>query len=230
MTTVARGEFQPSASSIALTRTSISAALVGGEDLGEANRRRPPADRLRLQPGRAELLRQVVGVVDAGRVDDPGRRVEAVAVEAGGGLVQRDVVEDLGQRLLVEVAADDRHRVDRRRRRHAQAAQRRDQAAAGGVGERQVVDRGREDVRDLLRDQLLGRGHADVDRLREAADRGARLLAERRVRLVADDELVRLAAQLLHVPGEPGVGLDRDRVARAAASPSPVISGVNRSP
>jgi hypothetical protein len=37
--------------------------------------------------------------------------------------------------------------------------------------ERQVVDRGGEDVGDLLRDQLLGRGHADVDRLGKRADR-----------------------------------------------------------
>ena len=93
-------------------------------------------------PDGAELLRQVVRVVDAGRVDDPGRVVEAVAVEARGGLVQRLVVERLGERALLEVAADDRHRVDRRHRRHAQAAQRRDQASPRGVGQRQVVDRG----------------------------------------------------------------------------------------
>ena len=152
-------------------------------------------------------------MVDAGRVDDSGRGVEALAVEARRRLVQSLVVEGCGQRALLEVAADDRHRVDRGRRRHAQAAQRRDQPAARGVGEREIVDRGREDVRDLLRDQLLGRGHADVDRLGEAADRRARLLAERRVRLVADHELVRLARERVGVPREPGVGLDRDRIA-----------------
>ena len=81
------------------------------------------------------------------------------------------MVERCGERALLEVAADDRHRVDRRDRRNAQAAKRRDQPAARGVGERQVVDGGGEDVGDLLRDQLLGRGHADVDRLVEAADR-----------------------------------------------------------
>src|SRR5437764_827756 len=64
----------------------------------------------------------------------------------------------------------------------------------------------------LLRDQLLGRGHADVDRLRERADRGGRLLAERGVRLVADHELVRLAAERADVSREPGVRLDRQRV------------------
>ena len=152
-------------------------------------------------------------MVDAGRVDDPGRGVEALAVEARRGLVQSLVVEGCGQRALLEVAADDRHRVDRGGRGHAQAAQRCDQPAAGRVGEREVVDRRREDVRDLLRDQLLGRRHADVDRLREAADRRARLLTERRVRLVADHELIRLARERVGVPGEPGVRLDRDRIA-----------------
>ena len=194
------------------------AALVGGERLGEAHRRRPARDRLGLDPGRAELRREVVRVVDAGRVDDARRVVEAVAVHARGGLVQRLVVEGLGEDLLVEVAADDRHRVDRRDRRHAQVAQRRDQAAARGVLQRQVVDRGGEDVGDLLRDQLLGRGHPDVDGLREGADRGRGLLPERRVRLVADHELVRVAVDRVDVAREPGVGLDRERrLLRAAA-------------
>ena len=79
-------------------------------------------------------------MVDAGRVDDAGRVVEAFAVEARGGLVQRLVVEGLGQDLLVEIAADDRHRVDGRDRRHA------GRAARSGRGvrrlQRQVVDRG----------------------------------------------------------------------------------------
>ena len=170
---------------------SISPALVGGEDLGELDRRRPPADRLGLEPGGAELLRQVVRVVDARRVDDARRRVEAVAVQARRGLVQSRVVEHGGECALLEVAADDRDGVDRGGGRNAEVAQRRDQAAPGCVLQREVVDGGREDVRDLLRDQLLGRGHPDVDRVGEAADREARLLAERRVRLVGDDELVR---------------------------------------
>jgi hypothetical protein len=151
-------------------------------------------------------------VVDAGGVDDPRRLVEAVAVEARGRLVEGLVVERLRECALLEVAAHDRHLVDRRDGRNAQAAQRRDQAAAGGVGERQVVDRRGEDVRDLLRDQLLGRGHADVDRLRERANGRGGLLAERRVRLVCNHEVVRLAADVGLVAGEPCVGLDRERV------------------
>ena len=153
-----------------------------------------PETATALSPDGTELLRQVVRVVDSGGVDDARRVAEPVAVEAGGRLVQRLVVEHLGQLLLVEVAADDRHRVDRRDGRNAQAAKGGDQAAPRRVLQRQVVDRSREDVRDLLRDQLLGRGHPDVQRLGEAADRGARLLAERGVRLVADHELVRVAA------------------------------------
>jgi hypothetical protein len=113
-------------------------------------------------------------------------------VEARGGLVERLVVERRGERALLEVAAHDRHRVDRRDGRDAQAAERRDQPAARGVGQRQVVDGGGEDVGDLLRDQLLRGGHADVERVGEGPDRGGRLLAEGGVRLVADHELVRV--------------------------------------
>ena len=109
------------------------AALVGGERLGELDRGRAARDGLRLDAGRAELLGEVVGVVDAGGVDDPGRVVETVAVQARGGLVQCLVVEGLGQDLLVEVAADDRHGVDGRDGRDAQVAERRDEAAARGV-------------------------------------------------------------------------------------------------
>jgi hypothetical protein len=148
-------------------------------------------------------------VLDAGRVDDARRVVETVAVEARGGLVQGLVVEDGGQSALLEVTADDRHRRNRRGRRDAQTTQRRDQPAPRGVAERKLVDRGREDVRDLLRDQLLGRRHADVDRVREAADGEARLLAESRVRLVGDHEVIRVRVEILPVPREPGVGLHR---------------------
>ncbi len=47
-------------------------ALVGGERLGQLERRCLAADRLRLQARGAKLAREVVGVLDAGRVDDPG--------------------------------------------------------------------------------------------------------------------------------------------------------------
>ena len=151
-------------------------------------------------------------MIDTRRVDDPGGRPEPLAVEARGRLVERGVVEGGRQGALLEVAADDRHGVDRCRRRHPQAAERSDQATACRVGERQVVDRGREDVRHLLRDQLLRRRHADIDRLTERPDRGARLLAERRVGLVADHELVRTPGDVARVAGKPGVRLNRDRV------------------
>jgi hypothetical protein len=189
------------------------ASLVGRKRLGELERRRASADRLGLEPGGAELTREVVGVLHPRGVDDPGGVVEPVAVEARGCLVDQLVVEDLGQDLLVVVAADDRHRRDGCGRPHTKTANRRYQAPTGGVAERELVDRGREDVGDLLGDQLLGRRHADVDRLREAADGRARLLAQGGMRLVADDELVGGAAERADVPREPRVGLDRDRIA-----------------
>src|SRR6185436_14141602 len=46
----------------------------------------------------------------------------------------------------------------------------------------------------------------------EAADRLARLLAERSVRLVGDHELVRLGVQVAVMAREPGVGLDGDGI------------------
>jgi len=95
------------------------AALVRRERLRQLHGRRPAADGLRLQPGGAELLREVVRVLDACRIDDAGRRVEAVSVQGRGGLVERLVVEDFRQLAFVEVAADDRHRMDRRGRRDA---------------------------------------------------------------------------------------------------------------
>ena len=169
-------------------------------------------------------------MVDAGRVDDPRRVVEALAVQRRSRLVQHLAVEDGGERALVEVAADDRHGVDRRHRRDAQAAERGDQPAPGRVRQRKVVDRGGEDVGDLLRDQLLGRGHADVERLAEGADRRGGLLAERRVRLVADHELVGVARDVVGVAREPGVGLDRDRrLLLRTPSCAPRIASVKRS-
>ena len=173
------------------------AALVGSQRLGEPDGRRSARDGLRLEPDGAELLGQVVRVVDARGIDDAGCVVETLAIKRCGSLVQRLMIERLGQDLLVEVAADDRHLVDRRNRRDAQVAQRGDQPPARGILQRQIVDGRGEDVGDLFRDELLRRRHADVQRLRERADRGACLLAERRMRLVADHELVDVARDRL---------------------------------
>ena len=111
-------------------------ALVSRQRLGQFHRGSATADRLGLEPGGAEFLGEVVGVIDARRVDDPGRVVEAIAVEAGGRLVESRVVEHLSQCPLVEVAADDGDGVDRRDRWYAQAAKRRDQPAPGGILQR----------------------------------------------------------------------------------------------
>ena len=203
------------------------ATLVGSEGLGELHRRRLAADGLGLEPGGTEFLGEVVRVLDPCGVDDSRRVVEAVAVEAGRGLVEGVMVEDGGQGALLEVAAHDRHRRDRRGGWDAEAAQRRDQPAPGGVAQRQLVNRGREDVGNLLRDQLLGRGHPDEDRVGEAPDREARLLAERGVRFVADDELVRLRVEVVPVAREPGVRLDGHRVRRDPRTRSVLLDRVD---
>src|SRR5205823_5222587 len=85
-----------------------------------------------------------------------------------------------------------------------------------------------EDVRDLLRDQLLGRRHPDENRVGEAADRLARLLAERRVGLVADHELVGARLEIVPVAGEPGVRLDGERIRalRRAALQDSILEAV----
>ena len=78
MQTVARGEFQPSASSCALTSTSIVAALVAGEDLGQLALGRLAGDGLGLDADVAERLGDVVGVAHAGGVDDAGTPLKRV--------------------------------------------------------------------------------------------------------------------------------------------------------
>jgi hypothetical protein len=67
---------------------------------------------------------------------------------------------------------------------------------------------GREEVGDVAGDERARRRHADEDRARPGADGGRGLLAQRGVRLVADDDRVGVG----DAPGvahEPLVGLDR---------------------
>ena len=153
----------------------------------------------------------------AGGVDDAGHAVEARLVEVGDRQVERRLVEQLGQHLLVELDVDlalaQRHLGDRahaRAGRDADAAQRRDDAAARGLREVEARGLRREEVGDVAGDQRARRGHADEDRAGPLADRGARLLAERRVGLVADDDRVG-ARDLAGVAHEPLVGLDGHR-------------------
>ncbi len=159
----------------------------------------------------------VVSVAHAGGVDDAGNAVEAGLVQIGDRHVERRLVQQFGQHLLVEfgvhLAAAQRHLGDRphaRSGRDPDAPQRRDHAAAGGLGEVEARGLGREQVGDVARDQRAGRGHADEDRARPVADRGRGLLAQRRVRLVADHDRVgvRDPAGVAH---EPLVGLDGHR-------------------
>ena len=205
------------------------AALVAREDLGELALGRLAGDGLRLDPLGAERLGEVVGVAHAGRVDDAGHAVEARLVEVRDGQVERLLVEQFGQLVLVELGVDlaaaQRHLGDRAHadaRRDAHAAQRRDHAAARRLGEVEARGLRREQVGDVAGDQRAGGGHADEDRPGPLADRGARLLAERGVRLVADDDRVG-ARDLAGVAHEPLVGLDRDRALARSPRPSAAV-------
>ncbi len=163
-------------------------------------------------------------MVDAGRVDDARPVAEAIGVVAGGRHVQRLVVERRREQALVEVAADHGDVAQRCAGTYPQAAERRDDAAAHGVGEREVGDLGGEDVADVLLQQLVGRRHPDVRRLREAPDARARALAERRVGLVAQHDGVRVRVEVLVVLDEPRVRLDRHR-RRLGDAPAAVDRG-----
>ena len=193
------------------------AALVVGEDPRQLALGRLARDRLRLHAEVAERLGDVVGVAHAGGVDDAGHAVEARLVEVGDRQVERQLVEQLGQHLLVELGVDlaaaQRHLGDRahaRARRDAHAAQRRDDAAARGLREVEARGLGREEVGDVAGDQRARGGHADEDRAAPVADRRRGLLAQRGVGLVADDDRVGVG-DVAGVAHEPLVGLDRDR-------------------
>ena len=193
------------------------AAFEAGEDLGQFALRRLAGDRLGVDPDRAERFGDVLRVLDARGVEDARRFAEARLVEVGDREVERALVEQRRQLLLVEVLVDlafaQRHLGDRphpRAGRDPQAAQRRDDAAARRLGEVEARGLGREEVGDVTGDQRAGRGHADEDGAGPGADAGAGFLAQRGVRLVADHDRVGVG-DFLVVADEPLVGLDRDR-------------------
>jgi hypothetical protein len=187
------------------------AALVGRQRLGQLARRCLAGHGAGLHADRLHRRRHPLGVIDAGRVDDPRRVAEAALVEVGRRHVERVEVERGCQLALVEVAADDLDLAQRGDRAHPAAAQRSHHAAAHRLGKREVRHLGREHVADVLLQQLIGRGHADVDRLGDAADGRRSLVAQRGVRLIADDHAVDVVLQLIGVLDEPGVGVDRQR-------------------
>ena len=196
-------------------------ALVACEDRRELALGRLAGDGLRLQSLVAEGFREVVCVADSGGVDDAGNAVEARPVEARDGDVERRLVEQFGEHLLVELGvhltAAQRHlgdRADARAGRDAHAAKRRDHAAARRLREIETGGLGREEVGYVARDEGAGRRHADEYRARPVADRRGSLLAERGVRLVADDDRVGVR-NVAGVANEPLVGLDGDRAVRA---------------
>ena len=197
------------------------AALVAGEDPRQLALRRLAGNRLRLDARVLERLRDVVRVLDAGRVDDTGQVLEAHAIEVRHGGVERALVEEGGQLFLVEVLVhlalsqrDVRDRADADPGRDAHAAQRGDHAAPGRLREVEARRLRREEVGHVTGDQRARGRHADEDRAEPVADRGARLLAEGGVRLVADDDRVRVR-DVARVADEPLVGLDRDRAVGA---------------
>ena len=187
------------------------AALVGGQRLGQLARRGAAGHGGGRHADRPHRRCDPLGVIDAGGIDDPRGVAEPALVEVGRGQVERVEVEGGCQLALVVVAADDLDVAQRGDRPHAHAAQRRDHPAAHRLGQREVGNLGREDVADVLLQQLVGRRHADVHRLAEGPDGGRGLLAQRRVRLVADDHAVDIVAQLAMVLDEPRVGADRER-------------------
>ena len=148
------------------------AGLVVGQDLAPARAwGSRPTRAMRVHPEVPERLGDVVGVAHAGGVDDAGHAVEASLVEVGDGHVERRLVEQLGQHLLVELGVDlaaaQRHLGDRAHagaRRDADAAQRGDHAAPRRLGEVEARGLGREQVGDVAGDQRAGGGHADEDR------------------------------------------------------------------
>src|SRR5215213_42046 len=196
------------------------AALVLGEDPRQLALRRLAGDRLRLQADVPECLRDVVGVPDACRVDDAGYAVEAGSVEIRDREAEGQLIQQLSQHVLVELRVylappegHFRNRADTGARRNPNAAQRRDHAPPRGLREVEARRLRREQVGHVTGDQRAGRSHADEDRAVPSADRGARLLAEGGVRLVADDDCVGVG-DLSGVADEPLVGLDRDRALR----------------
>ena len=224
MQIVARGLFQPSASSIALQRTSTSPRSKAARISASSRFGVSPETARALMPASWKRFGDVLGVLHAGRVEDPGDAVEAGLVEVGDRHVEGRLVEQRGQLLLVEVLVDlafaQRHLGDRPHTgagRDAHAAQRRDHAPARGLGEVEARGLGREEVGDVAGDQRPGRGHADEDRAGPVADAGAGFLPERGMRLVADHDRVRVG-DLLVVADEPLVGLDGDRAVGVVAA------------
>ncbi len=114
------------------------AGLEVSQDASQLPLGRLAGDRLGLHPDFAEGLGDVVGVTHAGRVHDSRHAVEASLVEVGDRHVERRLIQQLGQHLLVELgvhlAATQRHLGDRphaRSGRDADAAQRRDHPTPG---------------------------------------------------------------------------------------------------
>jgi hypothetical protein len=191
--------------------------LVFGQDPGQVTLGRLARDGLGVDAHLAEGLGHVVGVLDAGRVNDPRDAVEAGLVQIGDGHVERRLVQQLGQHLLVKfgvhLTSAQRHLGDRphsRAWRDPDAPQRRDHSTPGRLRQVKARGLGGEQVGDVTGDQRARRRHADEDRSGPAPNRGRCLFAQGGVGLVADHDRVRVGDP----PGvahEPLIGLHRDR-------------------
>ncbi len=153
-------------------------ALISGEDLGELALGRLAGDGAGLEPEVLESLRDVVCVAHAGGVDDSRKPLEARLVQIRDREVERLLVKQLGQHLLVELHVDlataQRDLGDRahaRTRWDSHAAQGGDDAAARRLSEVKARGLRGKEIRDVTGDQRARRSHADEDRLTPTADR-----------------------------------------------------------
>ena len=187
------------------------ATLVGGKRLGEFARRRASRDCGGLEANRTHRCCDTDGVVDTGGVDDAWALTKHVEVVHRGRHVDGVVVERVGELLLVVVATNESDALERCARRYAHSTERGDNTRQDGLAKREVCNLGWEDVADVLLQQLVGGGHADIGRRVEASNRGRGAIAERRVCLVAENHAIDVAAEAISVLDKPRVGLDRDR-------------------
>ena len=172
---------------------------------------------MRIDSRIAEGFRDIVGVLDPCGVDDTRDLPKARGVEIGDRQIERLLIEQLCELLLVEVLIDlslaKRHLGDRPHSgpgRDADTTKWRDHSPTRGL--RQIKARGLcgEQIGNVSGDQRSGSGHAYVGGSLPASDACTRLLAESRVGFVADHDRVRIR-DLSRITDEPLIGLDSHR-------------------
>ena len=187
------------------------ATLVGGKRLGEFARWRASRDCGGFESNRPHRCRNTNGVVDTGGVDDARALPKHVEVVHRGRHVDGVVVERVGELLLVVVATNEPDALERCARRHAHSTERGDDTRQHGLAEREVCNLGWEDIADVLLQQLVGGGHADIGRRIEPSNCGRGAITKRRMSLVAEDHAIDVAVEAIGILDKPRIGLDRDR-------------------